>query len=354
MAKDWDDVKPKKKSVSPFARRPPQNEDEQFIVDLMSNALSNMEYEPARHEWRVSSFPICGMLHILKMLKNEPRQKPYSMDFYTSIGTAVHETIQYHLVNSPKTSDFMVGNFECKSCNWKSNIPSGTRRPIACPQCRNTKLHYIEIDFNVKGITGHLDGLIETPTRRYALEFKTTSAENVEDPSKYLPYSKHFFQIETYCLMLGLLYRKLPTHYAIIYKNRNAGFTQYAGSSRLPYYSFVYKVTTEMMEKRRRELLRTINARKIVNHIMQRPNRQLVSQLSDIRPCRSAEDYRLNMKPTFFGDENCPYAKSQTCWKKSQHGDIKPVNDIWSMLSNPNAVSDLFEAIPDSYDAEDF
>ncbi len=350
MAKGWDDIKPKKKSVSPHARRPPQNGDEQFVVDMMDHVLQNVDQEPARHEWRVSSFPICGLLHLLKQIKDEPRPKPYSMDFFTSVGTAVHETLQYHLVNAQKTGPLMVGNFECKACGqWKSDVAEGTRRPPACPACGNTKLHYVEIDFKAHGISGHLDGLIETRTRRIALEFKTTSGPNVEDPTKWLPYSKHFFQIETYCFLLGYLYKKPPTHYTIIYVNRDGSFQPNASGTRLPYYPFTYAVTQDMMDRRRQEFGRTIKAREIVNHVLKNPTQKALQALADVRPCRSPEDYKRNMKPAFFGDDQCPYAKAGDCWKGKQFGMIKPASDAWSMLQNPGVPISITAEIPVSY-----
>lgn len=349
MPKSWDDVKPKKKLVNPNARRPPQNGDEQFVVDMMDHVLQHVENEPARHEWRVSSFPICGLLHLLKQIKDEPRPKPYSMDFFTSVGTAVHETIQYHLTNAPKTGGLMVGNFECKRCGWKTETPEGQRRPRVCGNCQNEKLHYIEIDFAAHGISGHLDGLIETQTRRIALEFKTTSGPNVEDPTKWLPYSKHFFQIETYCFLLGYLYRKPPTHYTIIYVNRDGSFQPNPSGTRIPYYSFTYKITPEMMNRRRQEFGRTFKAREVVNHILKNPTRGALSALSDLRPCKSEEDYVKNMKPAFFGDDQCPYAKSGDCWKSKQLGLIKPASDAWSLLQNPGAIADLTIEIPMTY-----
>lgn len=353
MARDLDSIAPKKRLVNPNARHKPESPVELYVDGLMKDVMRHSIDVPPRHEWRVSSFPICGFLHLIKQMEHKPKPQPYSMDFFTSVGTAVHETIQHHKANHPLHRANAVGRFSCKPCGWEQKEIG--HRPIACPNCQNQILEYIEIDFKIAGIGGHLDFLEETDKYRIACEYKTTSGQNIEDPSRYLPYPKHFFQIETYCFMLGHLYNLLPTHYAIIYLNRDASFSDSPVASRKPYYSFVYKVTPDMMDHRRRQLQRTAKARVAVEKFLAQPNKQALLELATHRPCRTREDYRLHMKPTFFGDEECPYHKDGSCFS-TKAGDVpKPVRDIWSMVQNPlmfqQFVSNL--AIPASYDEVD-
>lgn len=130
--------------------------------------------------------------------------------FYTSIGTAVHSTVQKYLA----PSGAFLADYYCHEC---STLYKFTHKP----ECCDFPTEYRELEVSYKGVVGHIDGIFRTKDGKYwIIDYKTTSLKGVikklEDPGK-----TYQAQIIAYAVLLLLQYKIKVEGVALIFIPRD-------------------------------------------------------------------------------------------------------------------------------------
>jgi hypothetical protein len=314
--------------IIPNSRRVKPQKALSYIDKHLESALdlnTLIQGPPRKPEFRVSSLPYCPILESDKHFYPTQDSMNYGFSFYVNIGTAVHSVLQQFLPASSKFGEHVFGSWHCANC---SQTKIHTFRPPN-GSCTNNLPHlwiYDEIEFKYKGLSGHLDMLSIDPTKTkfgaskkilkpwwVAWEFKTTGSGSIKSGYN-LPVAKHPFQIRTYCYLLRVLYNIKVKQFVIVYISRDR--PEYENTKR---YSYAYTDEMYAQDKQRIErdiignelLLKLVKTRKKLNAV------KLVKQIVAKRPCTSKREYFRNMKPSFYGKENCTYFDSGQCAKSN-------------------------------------
>lgn len=137
-----------------------------FLVSMSQTKVPSNR----KKEFRISSFPYCP---IRRLIFNELANESFKMSFYTSIGTAVHETIQKWITLNPDIRDKVYAcwkivelNEVIGPCLYK-DIPR---------KYHNYTIEYEEITITYRGLSGHVDLVIEILPGKYLIvDFKTSN-----------------------------------------------------------------------------------------------------------------------------------------------------------------------------------
>jgi hypothetical protein len=319
LAKDWDsiDVKPKGNWAKRTAKHSGYRHE--YAVKILKTVMNAKDKtEPYKHELRISKLPYCGLVDLNELIDAKPRLDPYSMRFYTSQGTALHENIQNSFAYDSTYGDIVIGRWKCKRCQFICQEVGPLPHEGICPNCRPNvpTLEYHELDFWYRDkISGHLDQLTRDRKGNYAAwEYKTTGEYNVHNPEKYLPYPKHIGQIETYCGLLWRQYKILPKVFFIVYLNRNK--VQQDDTQTEEFTVFAFKITKANLRKRLAHLDSMVDSDIVIQKILKDPSKEHIKELEELRPCRSRADYDGFMAHHFFGAEQCPFVEGETCFLK--------------------------------------
>jgi hypothetical protein len=297
-----------------------------YISKILRSVTEEVEVEEYVQKLRVSSLPICGLVDAVARLEKPGREIPYSMDFYTSIGTAVHETIQQRMTRSKKYGKIVYGRFECRESEGGCGYTSKIRlRPasLICPKCQSARLFYKEIAFDIHGVSGHLDMLtLDAHGNFVAWEFKTTNEYSINNPGMYLPYKKHHMQIQTYCMMLWKLYGIKVKMYTICYISRNKARDTNNPFSLDQFVTFAFKMTPAIRAMRLAEIVKIEAQDVAIKKLFAKPTAKNLKTLEDLRPCKSKADYHnddTGMTHAFFGKKTCPYLSKGLCFHQHLH-----------------------------------
>lgn len=176
-------------------------------------------------EFRPSSFPSCPILNWMKLyrfkkLGNIESEYYFNMQYYTSVGTTVHEKIQYFMGFTGK----MWGHWKCINPKCPEALKAADKRDAIgnmieegkptrrcttnniCPECGEPML-YIEFTIKFRGTTGHIDGIIKLDNGKWiVMDFKTTSMKKVLNNA--FPEKKHLHQLPFYTYVLEKKYGK--------------------------------------------------------------------------------------------------------------------------------------------------
>lgn len=310
----------------------PKNES--FVDKIIKSAIAVKYNVPARHEFRTSSLPYCPIHDLQDQILDEMGEDSYSKNFYTLIGTQVHENVQ-NMCGMGELGGFVFGSWECPECHKKYSM---CFRPTKC-ECGHHLLNYVEVAYNYKGLSGHQDMMACYPVdskgkflnlkgkdrrkfckaiekdynsekvahRWCGFEYKTTGTQYLfnKNMQKYLPYPKHFGQIEAYCVMANLLYNIKFDEYSIIYISREC--PEKHGT----YYfkSFLYDWTPEKYEYRLETIERACKNRHYVEKYMSTEDVKWIKKCIKNRPCIGQKSWETYMKKHYFANEECPYLK---------------------------------------------
>lgn len=197
------------------------------LEDKLDSVLVDMAQQKRKYtkvpDFRVSSLPVCPLRTFLFNDKTDS----YSMDFYTSIGTAVHETAQKWL---------SVGNFqnEIFSC-WKVKETGEILGPCFKNEIPkkydNYTIEYEEITIQYNGLSGHVDLVLEMfPGQYMVVDFKTTdlsSKKRLPSWQKFYPASRSsIIQISTYSTLLRKLFKLNIVGWCLVYVDRGKVITK--------------------------------------------------------------------------------------------------------------------------------
>jgi hypothetical protein len=191
-------------------------------------------------EFRPSSFPTCPILTMTRLqvgahYKKFVGEMSASGGFFTSVGTAAHENIQYFIGASGKIwGDWKCINPRCKKAHAARDlydedgniIRKGklTRRNTTnnkCPCCKHD-LFYEEKEVRYKGLKGHIDAILKTPEGFIIGDYKTTTRSKLE--SGKLPMKAHLKQLPTYCYILKKKYKMKVIGFSLLYFSRDNPF----------------------------------------------------------------------------------------------------------------------------------
>lgn len=160
------------------------------------NALKDKESQKPRvPELRPSSMPMCSIRVFLDHLKTSDSWDMHG-DYYTSVGTTLHQVAQKWL---PRQGA-MVGDWLCPTC--KKKLSRTTQKT-----CCGVPMQYEEIEVKYRGVTGHIDTVLQNKDGYLLCDYKTTSMEKVSKPIEKLVSSNYIMQILTYTYICEQLFK---------------------------------------------------------------------------------------------------------------------------------------------------
>lgn len=343
MTVDLDDLKakPSRFKPSPLRTLVLSNElrekSEQFAKKYFQPVIELDGEGAHKFELRASKLPFCTLLELHRTLTGYKQKQGYSFDFYVMIGTAVHTVLQKNFPLTPVPRPLVFGNWVCSNRNT-DGIRCGYRlekcttpEVLVCPKCAlkeiDGNLEYDELDFRYKNEFGcHIDLVFELGKKgakhHMPIEFKTTSALNIQNPHMYLPYEKHIWQVLSYVIVMRANGYKVK-YFAMAYVSRDKA-NEKMGRKRpgadKSFKVFVFKVPEELVIQHIANLDAACKSSKYAKLALTAKKRNVISDNIDkvaaLRPCRSREDYAGYMKHTFFGKEECPFEKAGGCFTK--------------------------------------
>ena len=161
------------------------------LKEALKDTLATKTKRPIR--LRASGLPSCSLLFLEKMLLDEFETENAMMDYYCSVGTTVHTHLQKWVGKTGK----IFGDWKCNSCGHtvKKSLKYN------CPKCK-TLMEYVELEIDYNIFSGHVDGLLQLPNKKFIVyDFKTSSTRNVYQ-KKFIPSATHLMQVSAYGAIL--------------------------------------------------------------------------------------------------------------------------------------------------------
>lgn len=197
--------------------------------------------------FRPSSLPLCSILTYMKLVKGAhlgyfEQEMSASGGYFTSVGTAAHENIQYYIGNSGKVwGDWKCITPGCKHANAAIDIYNEhgkiVRKGIVtlknttnnkCPACKHA-MHYVEKEIRYKGLVGHIDCIVLMNDGSYwIVDYKTST--KIKLMSGKLPHKAHLIQLPAYCYVLERKYGFKVKGFSLLYLSRDNPFIFYEHS----------------------------------------------------------------------------------------------------------------------------
>jgi len=199
--------------------------------------------------FRPSSLPMCSIHVYLKLMKGASlgyfeQEMSAAGGYFTSVGTAAHENIQYYIGTTGK----VWGDWNCitpycqkfydtrdlynekGAITRKGSITAKNTTNNICPCCKHP-MGYVEKEIKYKGLVGHIDCIILLPNGHFwVADYKTTTARKIM--SKKLPHSAHLIQLPAYCYVLAKKYGMVIDGFSLLYLSRDNPFNFYEYSEK--------------------------------------------------------------------------------------------------------------------------
>ena len=275
------------------------------IEDKLDTILMDMSKQRIGYsktsDFRVSGLPMCP---IRTLLFNE-KGDSYGMDFYTSIGTAVHETIQKWL----SLGNFQNNIFACWKVKETGEILGPCFKKDIPKEYHNYTIEYEEITITYRGLSGHVDLVIEIfPGQYMVVDFKTTDLQSKKRQfplwqNKYPASRSSIIQISTYSTLLRKLFGLNIVAWSLVYIDRG---------KKIDTANDYHKVTRPWTPRKHKNMLKLINQacendarfRKLDKLLKDSDdfNPKAVKLLKEIvinRPCVDEESYDAWMRYKF-------------------------------------------------------
>ena len=284
-----------------------ENQLDAMLVDMASQKITTNKVS----DFRASSLPNCPIRSLLFTQKTDS----YSMGFYTSIGTAVHETAQKWLA----VGDFKGKIFSCWKALETGEVIGPCFKDEIPKSWDNYTVLYEEITIQYKGLSGHVDLVVELlPGMYVVVDFKTTGLEGKKRRGygwqKQYPASRSsIIQISTYAALLRKIFKLNIVAWCLVYVDREKVINSPRDYHKVlrPWNSKKHKHMLELIdaacerEKPFRKLLKILNetdefSSKAVN---------LLKDMVINRPCVDEEsynewiDYKFYQGPGGKGEE---------------------------------------------------
>lgn len=298
-------------------------------------------FEPARHSFRVSSFPYCPVMDIYDRVNEPVMRETFGKAFYTNVGTTVHEKLmQHYMLHISEYGPSIYGFWKCRQSGVQTKKPwvlkvgrKKLHKRCSDPVCKNRghcDIEYVELEFQFGEGSGHLDMLMFHKGRWLAWEFKTTGSFLFTAPlavtERFYPDPKHRVQIQTYCALLKICYGITVDAYSIVYINRDkvelnnpakATRPSSVNQERWGFKPFTYPWSMKKQRVFEARIVKAQTGRAAVLKAMAASaiKDQHLDAVLDARPCGSLQEYNGYMDAKFFGEKRCPYADNGRCFK---------------------------------------
>lgn len=276
------------------------------IEDAIDSMLVDMSQQHVitdkPRDFRVSGAPHCA----LRMLLFSKSKASYSMDFYTSIGTAVHETAQKWLA----VGGYKGRIFACWKALETGEIIGPCFKDEIPKSWDNYTVVYEEITINYRGLSGHVDLVVEIlPGYFVVVDFKTTdlSGKKRQYPNwrNFYPASRSsIMQISTYATLLRKLFKLNIVAWSLVYVDRGKVISK---------PDDYHKVTVRWTPKKHKNMLEHINRACENNKLLVKLNKiiassdsyseeadRLLKKLVVNRPCVDEDSYNAYMDYAFY------------------------------------------------------
>lgn len=191
--------------------------------------------------FRPSSLPLCSILTYMKLVKGASlgyfeQEMSASGGYFTSVGTAAHENIQYYIGTSGKVwGDWSCITPGCKHANAARDLydengkiyrkgKSTAKNTVhnVCTLCKHP-MRYDEKEIRYKGLVGHIDCIILMPNGRFWIaDYKTST--KIKLMSGKLPHKGHLIQLPAYCYVLKKRYKMDVAGFSLLYLSRDNPF----------------------------------------------------------------------------------------------------------------------------------
>lgn len=201
---------------------------------------------------RPSAVPSCAIRVFLKICQGISegntweKEEFFAMDYYTSVGTIAHEVFQRWFGRTGK----LIGDWFCLCRGTKTitkvvgrtkvtiEVPKVMKHKTTicnCPKC-GKEMSYSELEIDVDGLTGHVDGVIEFEFEgkkcHIVIDYKGTTVEKLKSwkpghPYITFPDTKHVKQISLYAYALKHYYGLNIVGYGVLYTSRDTPIPKY-------------------------------------------------------------------------------------------------------------------------------
>lgn len=285
------------------------------FAEIMQQVTSHQEeeFKYVLPGLRPSRFPVCSILEMVRMIGLKRNKKllhtsNFSSDYYMSVGTTVHLIFQKWL--SRRTENALFGNWACRNskCSEFNKVVEHTTFST-CKKC-SIIMEYIEVEVTYKikgyptGITGHIDGIIETKNGKeisyHVLDFKTTSSNKIT--RKQLPDRHHIMQLGSYAYVLWKKYKFNVASYSLIYVARDN-----------PNYFFQYEVPFNVVAQQEAKQVLHTEIKKYQAAIDSFESNDATQAIA-LKPCQNLAQYHQVMGEY----ANCPFVNNCFNEKKLQ------------------------------------
>lgn len=296
------------------------------VGQMLTSLETTVELSPKRVELRCSSLPWCGLY---SFFFEEDYKSSFASDFYTSIGTAVHESIQKWIAKDYSYSRDIYANWVCQEC--KSEYEEF--HPKICSKCKSKNLNYKEISLSYKSLSGHVDLIrrVNDEGHCIVIDFKTTDLfKDLKNKgfnwNKDFQFSKKYLiQIRIYCALLRKLKGLDIRGWSLVFVDR-ASPPSSKNKPKIVYEKWTPKLNKEYMgyiDALEENWKSYKNLEKAIKEEDREEALDLIKELISNRPCYSKEDYDDWMSAKFFNPskEGCPAAK--ICTKKPNKDILK-------------------------------
>lgn len=290
------------------------------LTTILQEGSFDEDYE---YNLRCSSLPWCG-LHELKY--GGKRKNSFKMDFYTSIGTAVHETIQKWISLHPNYAKDVYAKWVCEECKYDHGE---CWFPVKCSKCNSKKFEYHEVEIKFGSLTGHVDLIRRVKGNKVVIyDFKTKTL-NKEDKFKKINWSKsddeisynpkYKIQIETYCYLIRKIKKLDVRGWCLIFVDRADPISD-LNRPKTVFREWTPKLHTKY--KNRVQLFKDqyeiySDLKEAIENEDTESARDFLKELIDLRPCKTVKDHDNLMAVNFAYERTkmCPSLRTCTCLK---------------------------------------
>jgi len=298
-------------------------DDPSLIEGFVSSMLMNLpgtcvSTGKPKHTLRASGLPFCPITTFLRGGEEENFEK----SFYTSTGTAIHETLQNWLSLNRIARRDIYGSWECSACG---KVRLNQRCPKKLCKCSKTisvdyslrfmpkfwKYREVELEYN--GITGHVDLIVFIrPDFAIVIDLKTTALAQKKGGHFWennKPSSLNYVtQIRTYCTLLDKLHSLPIRGWCLAVIDRNTPLAKPSDFHLIP-AEWNHAKSNRWMRHLDLAISNSRHLEKLEDAIEDGDRATSRRELKAIvinRPCKSHKSYHLWMSYKFFGKEECP------------------------------------------------
>lgn len=289
-------------------------------LNAMLTSLKKAEITyPKIPQLRCSSLPWCG-LH--SFVHDTHRTDSYRSDFYTSIGTAIHETLQKWLAIDLEYAKDVYAKWVCSDPKCKKDHGE-CWHPGQCQKCGNTKLLYHECEITYKSLSGHTDLIRRINNKDHAIliDFKSTDLfkdlkkEGFRNWTKTFEVNKRYpIQIRSYCSLLRKTKKLDIRGWMLVFVDRSTPPTEDKAKPKIVTQKWTPSLQKEYMGYIDETNSNWTSFQELTAAIEGNDREAARDSLKDLivnRPCQSKADYENWMTAAFF--EHDKDKKRQKC-----------------------------------------